>query len=133
MIRRTQETDAQAIAELDGELFPTTCWNENSVKREIKLGWSLVATDSKGRVVGYLLARLNGDIADIIRVGVTKKHQRKGHGRAMVLEAIERIAGRVMLTVRRDNEPAKALYKSLGFQPTSMIEEEALILVRDSA
>lgn len=131
MIRRTQEADAEAVAALDAELFPELCWNENSIKREIKLGWGLVITDQKGRIIGYLLVRLDGQIADIIRVGVTKKHQGKGHGRALLREAIDKLSSPMMLTVRKNNKAAKKLYLSAGFVPRGFDGEEGFILVRD--
>jgi ribosomal protein S18 acetylase RimI-like enzyme len=133
MVRRTQDEDAAAISELDGELFPAICWNENSVRRENKLGWGLVATTDKGKIVGFLMVRLDGRMADIIRVGVSKKYQGKGYGRAMLRRAIEELGdGPMMLTVRKGNEPAKKLYVSEGFTPIAVAGEDALILVRDS-
>ena len=131
MIRRIQEDDAERVAELDGELFPEICWNENTLRREIRLGWGLVVTDSKERVIGFLLTRLDGQMTDITRVGVTKKQQGKGHGRALLRKAIEELDGPMMLTVRRDNEAAKKLYTSEGFVATSLTGEGAVILVRD--
>ena len=132
MIRRVQETDAEAISELDYELFPHICWNENSARREIKLGWGLVTTNAKNKVIGFLMIRLDGKMADVIRVGVSPKYQSKGHGRAMLRQAIEEFSGGpMMLTVRRANEAAKKLYLSEGFVPTSAVDDIALILVRD--
>lgn len=133
MVRRAQEGDAEAIAELDAELFPNICWNENSIRREIRLGWALVATNSKDRVIGFLLVRMTGAMADVIRVGVSKKHQGKGHGRAMLREAIDKLSGPMMLTVKKDNLAAKKLYMSEGFKPNSSAGEDALILVREEA
>lgn len=130
MIRRTQETDAAAIAALDWELFPELCLNETSILREIKIGWGLVATDQKGKVIGFLMARMDGPIADIIRIGITKKHQGKGEGRAMLKMAIEELSCTMMLTVRRDNEVAKKLYLSEGFKPASTERAGGVILVR---
>jgi ribosomal protein S18 acetylase RimI-like enzyme len=131
MIRRTQEADAEAIAELDGELFPNICWNENTIRKEIKLGWGLVVTTEKGKVVGFLMVRLDGGLADIIRVGISKKHQHKGHGRALLRQALEDLSSTMMLTVRKDNEAAKKLYLSEGFAPIAAVGDDALILVRE--
>lgn len=131
MVRRTQEADAEAIEELDGELFPEVCWNANTIKKEIKLGWGLVATTEKGKVIGFLMIRLDGNLADIIRVGISKKHQHKGHGRALLRQAIEDLSSPMMLTVRRDNEAAKKLYLSEGFIPVAAAGEDAIILMRD--
>lgn len=132
MIRRIQETDAERVSELDAELFPEICWNENTVRKEIQLGWGLVATDQKGRVIGFLLARLDGQMTDITRAGVTKKQQGKGFGRLLVRAAIDVVdGGPLMLTVRRDNKTALQLYLKEGFTAKSLTKEGALILVRD--
>lgn len=129
MIRRTQETDAPAIAALDADLFPALCWNENSVRREIKLGWGLVIL-RKNVVIGYLLARLDGDMADLIRVGISAKYQRRGYGRALLREAIAQLDGSMMLTVELSNKAATSLYLSEGFTPKSAIGTTAVVLVR---
>lgn len=132
MVRRIQETDAARVAELDAELFQEICWNENTVRREISLGWGLVDTDSKGKVIGFLLARLDGQMTDITRVGIAKAHQRKGLGRFLVRAAIGVVGGGpMMLTVRKDNEGAKKIYLKEGFVPKSLTKEGALILVRE--
>jgi len=131
MIRRTQEDDAEAIANLDAQLFPDICWNENSVRREIKLGWGLVSTNEKGKVIGFLLVRLDGALADIIRVGIAQKHQHKGHGRELLKKAIEELSSPMMLTVRKDNVAAKKLYLSEGFTPIASVGEDAFILMRE--
>jgi len=134
MIRRIQETDAARIAELDAELFPDICWNENTICKEIRIGWGLAALDPKGRIIAFLLARLDGQMTDITRIGVAKKFQRRGFGGALLRAAIDVVeGGPMMLTVRKDNEAAKLLYMKEGFSPRSVTKEGAFILVRDPA
>lgn len=132
MIRRIQESDAAAVAALDGELFPDICLNENSISREIKIGWGLVVTDQKNRVIGFLLVRLDGAIADIVRLGIAKKHQSEGHGKALLKKAIDELSCKMMLTVHRDNDIAKRLYLGEGFKPVSSTKEGGVILVRNA-
>lgn len=134
MVRRIQETDAARVAELDAELFPEICWNENTVRREIQLGWGLAALDTKGRIIAFLLTRLDGQMTDITRVGVTKKFQRRGFGRMLLRSAIGVVeGGPMMLTIRKDNEAAKKLYLKEGFTARSATKEGGIILVRDQA
>lgn len=132
MIRRTQEADAEAIEVLDAELFTDVCWNANTILKEIKLGWGLVATTEKGKVIGFLMTRLDGDLADVIRVGVSKKHQHKGYGRLMLKQAIEMLSSPMMLTVRKDNQAARKLYMGEGFEPIASMDD-AIILMRAQA
>ena len=59
-------------------------------------------------------------VGAIQNVGVTPEHRGVGLGRALVLKALHgfRAAGlkRVYLEVTADNEPAVALYRSMGFR-----------------
>lgn len=75
------------------------------------------------RVVGNVtLQRLDayGTRWQIANVAVTKSHQGRGIGRALVLAALERIGDRqggwAVLQVRTDNPVAKGLYERLGFE-----------------
>jgi len=55
---------------------------------------------------------------------IDKKYQRRGYGKAALLEMLNFIPSvhttceKVMLTVEKDNAVAQALYKSLGFSDT---------------
>lgn len=127
MIRRFQAADAEAVSIIDGLLFPDLCWNSHTVTREAKLGWALVA-EEQGEVVGYLMARFDSDLTDIIRLGLHPQWQGKGIGRALLRHAIEKVAGVIMLTVLLDNKPALALYISEGFKPQSEVNGAAILL-----
>jgi len=71
------------------------------------------------RVVGYLVARHVADEGEILNVGVSPVHRRRGTGRALVTEGLSRLealgARSVFLEVRESNLAARALYQSFGF------------------
>ncbi len=72
-----------------------------------------------GEILGYAVLRPVVDEAELLNIGVVAGRQRKGLGRAMLLEmldmACERNMLRVFLEVRASNIAALALYRSTGF------------------
>jgi ribosomal-protein-alanine acetyltransferase len=78
--------------------------------------------DGDDAIVGYagLRAGNSGGDADIQTVAVAPEHRGKGLGRllveALLSEARQRLASSVFLEVRADNDAARGLYTSLGFQ-----------------
>lgn len=73
-----------------------------------------------GEIVGYVAAEVQSDGSGYIDyLGVDPSHRRSGLGRRLVMGATDRLLGlgakSVNLTVREDNEAARALYESLGF------------------
>ena len=65
-------------------------------------------------IEGYILTRKDGDMVDIIRLGVTKGSQGKGIGKTL-LELALFGASDVLLTVKKTNLPAIKLYQKYGF------------------
>jgi ribosomal-protein-alanine N-acetyltransferase len=72
------------------------------------------------RVVGYAGLWFDGDVTQVMTVGVDPARQRRGIGRALMDALIRRStelgATAVLLEVRVDNEPAITLYEQLGFE-----------------
>lgn len=68
------------------------------------------------------------DVGSIQNVGVTPEHRGVGLGRALLLRSLHgfREAGlqRVFLEVTADNEPAVALYRSVGFRISRTMYQE---------
>lgn len=79
-----------------------------------------------GEIMGYVAAELQSDGSGYIDyLGVDPSHRRRGLGRNLVMGATDRLVGvgatSVNLTVREDNEAARALYESLGFTQERLI------------
>jgi ribosomal protein S18 acetylase RimI-like enzyme len=72
-----------------------------------------------GDVVASGRAGLDGDWVGVHAFGVDEAHQRQGLGKLVIAELLEwgaeQGAGTAWLHVETDNEPALALYESLGF------------------
>lgn len=112
-MRRALPEDAEEISQLEMEFFPEDWLNPWSVRQEMRHDHVWVTGD--GEVTGYLIARVEGDLVDILRVGVRKDQRGNGLGFRLMTKAMS-MAPRAVLMVRRDNEAAIGLYLGLGFR-----------------
>ncbi len=112
-MREATRDDAGAIEELEIQLFPDNCLGAKLIECELEWGTGWVV-EHQGVTVAYLLARVEGDMVDIMRVGVLPKHRRRGHAIDLINRALEQ-APDAMLTVRKNNLNALRLYRRLGF------------------
>lgn len=115
--------DAARCAELEVLLFGgDDPWPEAAFVRELAARHNrYVAARVDDTLVGYAgIARLGRTPPfeyEIHTIGVDPDYQRHGIGRGMMVRLLSSIEadGVVFLEVRTDNEPALALYQSLGF------------------
>ena len=136
------ESHVAQVAALEKACF-TTPWSENSVRAELTnpLSLWLVAVDH-GEVVGYVGSQSVMDEADMMNVAVSDSYRRKGIARQLVGALITALDKRGVLSltleVRASNEPAKQLYKQIGFEQVGRRpnyyrnpKEDALILRKE--
>jgi ribosomal-protein-alanine N-acetyltransferase len=95
-------------------------WTERSWQGEL-LGEGRTTLLARRHVpVGVIALQTVGDVADLHRLVVSPVHRRRGIGVALVtagLRAVRHAGARtVLLEVAFDNDPAIALYQSLGFE-----------------
>jgi ribosomal protein S18 acetylase RimI-like enzyme len=78
------------------------------------------------RIVGKVNLQLVNGLGGIYGLGVLPEHRGKGLGRAILVEAIEKLqaagAARIMLQVEAGNATALNLYTSCGFRATSVMD-----------
>jgi ribosomal-protein-alanine N-acetyltransferase len=112
--------DARAIAELHAQLFPTA-WDTDAIQALIEhpASLALVAVRPRREIVGFIIAHIAADEAEILTIGVAPDCQRHGIGRQLVegtMRAAARSeARRLFLDVAAGNTPARALYQACGF------------------
>jgi ribosomal-protein-alanine N-acetyltransferase len=113
--------EAGAISELHIQLFEKG-WDADGVRRllEHPACVALVATTKRAPdLIGFIIAQLTADEAEILSIGIDKAWQRKGIGRALVEALIglakRKEARRLFLDVAESNHAALALYTALGF------------------
>ena len=94
--------------------IPLACQN-TTAKRLVMAGHP----EHGGEIHGYAVLRPVLDEAELLSIGVAADQQRKGLGRALLLEmldlACQKNMLRVFLEVRASNVAALALYRSAGF------------------
>ena len=113
--------DLELFAALEAEVFPEDPWTPYMIAEELSSPASRywVATDDAGDVVGYGGAKVGGDQADVMTIGVAPQARGRGAG-AAILDALldwarQAGAAEIFLDVRPSNEGAIALYNSRGF------------------
>lgn len=118
---------AAEIARLHADVF-SPAWSEESVRALLDHPAStafLAVVGGPPKIsVGFVLAQLVADEAEILSIGVAKDWQRKGLGRRLV-EGVARAAQRaeartLFLEVAADNDAAMALYLGTGFFGTGL-------------
>ena len=77
-----------------------------------------------GKTIGYLIAMLASDTADILNIGIDPDFKRQGHGTALLNHLIEELKkshiSEILLEVRAGNKPAIQFYKKQGFEKISV-------------
>lgn len=121
--RTATVSDLPGLVALEDSFAAAERWNRQLWSDELAAGDRLVlVTGPVGvgvELTGAATFQLVGDTADLHRVVVAAGHRRHGLARSLVGAGLrwagEQGATRVLLEVRHDNEPAVALYRSLGF------------------
>jgi ribosomal-protein-alanine N-acetyltransferase len=108
------------------------------------VSWARIALTSKAppRVAGYCIAWILFENVHVQNLAVHPAHRRRGLGRLLLLHAIDegrnRGATAALLEVRRSNQVAQSLYRSLGFHEIgtrreyySLPREDALLFRKE--
>lgn len=108
-------------------------WPEPSVRELLSVPgtWGLIAlksvppeSDHPDDPVGFILARIVMDEAEILSIGVPPQWRKAGIGRALLAVALNRVqengANKVFLEVGKDNPAAVALYSHMGFKQVGL-------------
>jgi ribosomal-protein-alanine N-acetyltransferase len=117
---------AADVAALHAQLFDPA-WSEDSIRTLLDhpASTAFLAVIGNPKVpVGFVLAQLAADEAEILSIGVAKDWQRKGLG-VRLMEGLMRAAKRaeakrLFLDVAADDEGARGLYHRLGFLGTGL-------------
>ena len=87
---------------------------------------SIYLVEKDDCIIGKVHLQLINGIGGIYGLGVLPENRGKGFGRAILLNAIEKLkdakAEKIMLQVAAENATALSLYKSCGFKETSVMD-----------
>jgi ribosomal-protein-alanine N-acetyltransferase len=136
--------DLDAVAALEAECF-TNPWSREQLGRELAqsdVARIYVARAHPGQLAAFCACWVVADELHINTMAVAEPFRRRGLGSALMrfvmADARRSGAHRATLEVRRSNEPARALYASLGFAETAVRyryythpEEDAIVMWRE--
>ena len=142
IIRRMTEADVDGVAAVEAATFPTP-WSRDAFASEMKnVAARYLVAEMDGVIVGFAGAWIILDESHITNIAVLKEHRGQKIGRRLtegLLQYLSNLgAAYVTLEVRKSNEVAQNLYKSLGFIKLGVRKryyedngEDALIMVCD--
>jgi GNAT superfamily N-acetyltransferase len=116
-VRPATAYDAELLAQLDMALFGDNSFNERTMEDWLRKGWGWLVDD-----FAYAMCIPDGELVDLIRIGVLPEHQGRGLG-TMLLEKVMEDRP-VMLMVRKHNFGAIRLYHQHGFKIISQYTNE---------
>ena len=131
---------AMSQAHVEAGLKPA--WGAARIRWHVRDAESVVLTARREALVaGFAIMRYGDDVAHLNLLAVEPAHRRRGIARALVqwLEESALTAGTFIigLELRAGNEPARALYRALGYRELGQIPgyyqgvESAIRMVRD--
>ncbi|MDP9392787.1 MAG: ribosomal protein S18-alanine N-acetyltransferase [Actinomycetota bacterium] len=121
-LRRMRWWDVETVLPAERELFGHDAWSAETFWSELGRPdtRSYVVAEEDGDVVGYAGLLAVGATADVQTVAVVPGSRGRGIGRRLVTALLDRATGQgcteVLLEVRADNDSARGLYESLGFE-----------------
>jgi len=128
-IREYQAGDAEAVVELWVACDLTRPWNDPHADIERKTADSpelFLVGEEDGLVVGSVMAGYDGHRGWINYLAVHPTLRGRGHGRALMDAAEERLAARgcakINLQVRDGNEAACAFYRAVGYERQPLVD-----------
>ena len=142
IIRRMTMNDVDGVAAVEAATFPTP-WSRDAFASEMKnVAARYLVAEKDGRVIGYAGAWIILDESHITNIAVLKDERGQSVGRQLthgLLQYLSNLgAAYATLEVRKSNEVAQNLHKSLGFIKLGVRKryyedngEDALIMVCD--
>jgi ribosomal-protein-alanine N-acetyltransferase len=116
-------------------------WTRGNFVDSLRAGYDCRTWRLEGELVGYFILMAAAGEAHLLNLSIAARHQRSGHGRALLREAADlarrRGAAGLFLEVRPSNLAAKGLYTRFGFRqvalrkgyyPAHAGREDALVL-----
>ena len=122
-IKPYSEKDEQGVVALWHEAFPDNSpWNvpENDIKRKLNVQRELfLVAEIKEEIIGTAMAGFDGHRGWVYYVAVSKKHRRRGIGKALMQRVekglIDIGCSKLNLQVRASNNEVVEFYKRLGY------------------
>lgn len=119
--------DAFLIKQMEDICFPGESWSLESVKSTIERSdvvYRVITDDCENsdnsvEAIGYYIAALSFEEAELYRIAVLPEYRGRGYGRALMtdfLKSCPDMIGKIFLEVRESNFEAVGLYEKTGFE-----------------
>lgn len=142
-IREAERADLLSIVRIEKASFPQP-WPYDAFESFLGEPGFLVAADDEGYVTGYVVADVTPnygrDLGHVKDVAVHPDRRGEGVGSALLERAIAVLAAEgaatVKLEVRVENDGARSLYETFGFEPLRRVPgyyedgDDAIVMVR---
>ena len=135
-----REQDLAEVMRIESAIY-THPWTHGNFADSIRAGYACRTWRVAGELVGYFVLMAAAGEAHLLNLSIAARHQRSGHGGALLAEAaaLARSLGArsVFLEVRPSNRAAQTLYTRFGFRkiavrkgyyPANPGREDALVL-----
>jgi ribosomal-protein-alanine N-acetyltransferase len=119
-----REEDLAEVLAIENAIY-THPWTLGNFADSLRAGYDCVTyrmngRRSSGELVGYFILMAAAGEAHLLNLSIAARHQRRGHGSALLVEAAamarRRGAGNLFLEVRPSNQVAQKLYARFGFR-----------------
>lgn len=113
-----READLDEVLAIESAIY-THPWTRGNFADSLRAGYDCRTWRLAGELVGYFILLTAVGEAHLLNLSIAARHQRIGHGSALLREALElarrRGAQSLFLEVRPSNFAAQALYRRFGF------------------
>ena len=114
-----REEDLDEVLAIENVIY-THPWTRGNFADSLRAGYDCRTWRLDGALVGYFVLMAAANEAHLLNLSVGARHQRAGHGRALLREALalarRRAARSLFLEVRPSNYAAQILYTRFGFR-----------------
>jgi ribosomal-protein-alanine N-acetyltransferase len=139
-LERMREEDLAEVMPIEQAIYSHP-WTRANFVDSLLAGYECRTWRINGELVGYFILMVAAGEAHLLNLSIAERHQRRGHGAALLGEAARLArklgAGNVFLEVRPSNTAAQKLYTRFGFRnvavrrgyyPAHSGREDALVL-----
>jgi ribosomal-protein-alanine N-acetyltransferase len=110
--------DLDEVLEIENAIY-THPWTRGNFNDSLRAPYDCRTWRLEGELVGYFILMVAVGEGHLLNLSIAARHQRSGHGSALLREALElarrRGARSLFLEVRPSNAAAQALYARFGF------------------
>jgi len=138
--RPMRESDLAEVMTIESAIYSHP-WTRGNFTDSLRAGYACRSWRVGGELVGYFVLMAAAGEAHLLNLSIGARHQRRGHGAALLSEAAHLARGlgakHLFLEVRPSNRAAQALYTRFGFRevavrrgyyPARAGREDALVL-----